>query len=249
MILAVVMTAAFWDSAQAKNKLALRKTKKSSKFTNKANIPMFVSRELQACSLGEGSIECDAASAICQGGVINNCEPVYCVDDYSCDAATITNSKLFCQSSYSCTEAYIKDSNVVCSDWYSCNSATIRRSFVYCASENSCTAKLSSVALSCGSEFNSCAFNNYDDQCSCCDGAGCPSELQKCRINNAPNAEFCSSESSGITCAALGNPICEGMPGYPTSEDTDQDPTDTLPPQNIAGPDSAVTAEDKGPRL
>jgi hypothetical protein len=55
--------------------------------------------------------------------------------------------------------------------------------------------------------------------------------MPNCFVNDAPSEEFCSRQSGGITCAALGNPVCQGMSGSPAPLPQEQGgaPTSTFP--------------------
>lgn len=195
-----------------------------------------VSRALEGCTLGEGVIECDTESRSCSEYEIEHCQPVYCINSYACHAATILDSSVFCQEGRSCESATITDSSVTCATTYSCYEANIFRSNLVCGDAlNSCQfAKLSAVALTCNGGFQSCEWMTFNDQCSCCDGSACPDELDRCTVNGAPSEEFCSKQSNGVTCAALGNPICSDMPTY-------------TPPQASPTPTPAVSSPQNSP--
>lgn len=188
------------------------------------------SRTLQTCNLDEGLVNCDTTSRSCYNFEIESCT-IYCIDNGSCEGANIKNSSVFCQSSWSCTGATIADSNVECSDYSSCDGAKILRSSVHCASESGCAnTAFTACEISCGDDFQSCAFAEFNDQCSCSDNADYWMSVVQCTVNGAPSEEFCSTQSAGVTCATLGNPICSGMPGYPAPTTETSEPVGTMAP-------------------
>ncbi|KAG7355199.1 hypothetical protein IV203_004555 [Nitzschia inconspicua] len=91
-----------------------------------------------------------------------------------------------------------------------------------------------------------CDYAKCRDQCSCCDGDVCPSKggLQKCTLNGAPSEDFCSSESAGITCETLGNPICSGTPDDVTT--TTSDPASTTSKPQGTNPSSPIGTTEPG---
>jgi len=220
MLLAFVVSAVLLGAAQPKaehlSPTRLRAAKETKIDPNNATTS-FVSRTLLECNLGEGIVECETTSRSCANYEIKGCS-VFCMDGYACEGARI------------------EDSSVECSEYNSCDNAKIYRSFVYCAKGSSCfRAEFHANVISCGDVFQSCAFADYD-LCSCCDGDGCQNGISKCTVNGAPSEEFCSSQSVGITCAALGNPMCVGMPGYenPTSSQ-ETEGASTSAPQETNG--------------
>lgn len=131
----------------------------------------------------------------CVGMEINQCNNVLCQD--------------------ACENSKINDSNVVCVRDSSCEGATFRKSNVQCTADSSSNcrrAKFKSSVAFCDHSsgwgtYRSCNGAQFN-QCSCCEGVGCPRGAPRCYDeDNSPDA-FCASELSGRTCKEWGNPIC-----------------------------------------
>jgi len=216
----LVLFVALLGSAQsraAKPPLLFRgKSNNRNMDSNKVASPFFP-RNLQECNLGEGAVECETSSQSCVDYEIQGCSPVYCMNYGACDGAKFQDSAVFCKED-SCKYALMKDSSVSCSGSYTCDSANIYRSKVQCTGDSlfghckSVNFEASAVVCMYSRSCETATF----DVCSCCDDGPeyCPNRVPKCQANGAPSEAFCLSQSNGITCAALGNPACEGVPGY-----------------------------------
>jgi hypothetical protein len=212
ILLAVVVPTVTLGATHTKAELVSKKMLGSTEETkiepNKVNNMSFLSRTLiEECV-------CEAATfstSSCAYYEIQDCY-VYCKADFACEYATIWDSTVFCLDDYSCYGAAFTNSTVECSAPSSCNGKFVR-SIVNCDVDTSCDyAEFSASAIACPSVSQ---YYRYTyDQCSCCDGVGCPDGMQVCSVNGTYSEDFCSSQSFGTTCAAFGNPICEGMPGY-----------------------------------
>ena len=122
----------------------------------------------------------------------------------TCQSATFQNSEAVCDSG-ACLNANFEDSEVSCSalrGGSSCDGGTFSRTAVTCNGDTCDGSNFMASAVTC-SDYDSCDSATFDG-CSCCNGIGCPSSTSSCT-----DAEgFCSLEVNGMTCAALGNPIC-----------------------------------------
>lgn len=97
------------------------------------------------------------------------------------------------------------------------------RSTVHCApSTGVCGATFVASAVTCAGSM-SCLTAQFEGDCNCCDGPGCPTEVPRC-----VREEICSkvSSSTGSTCEELGNPIC-AIP--PTDAPTTTAPVTAVP--------------------
>jgi len=122
---------------------------------------------------------------------------------------------------------------------YACTGTQIWYSYTYCGEGWACAgAKLTASALSCPDPtYDYFQDVEYKDQCTCSDEFESP----KCTVGGAPSEEFCSSESAGVTCATLGNPICSGMPGYDNPTESDSAATSTSEPEGSTANSQATS--------
>lgn len=124
-------------------------------------------------------------------------------------------NNVLCQDA--CTNSKISESNVVCVRDNACAGATFRKSNIQCTVDSSTNcrgAKFYSSAAFCDHSsgwgtYRSCNGAQFN-QCSCCEGVGCPSGATRCYWdeNSSDPSAFCASELSGRTCKEWGNPIC-----------------------------------------
>ena len=131
----------------------------------------------------------------------------------SCEKSRFSNSNVTCGGLWSCEVAEFVGSNVRCDGFEACGGITVQTSAVTCIHERSCEDS--------GIFGDSVLF----DECSCCEGSGCPSQTQSC-VGDPP--VFCSLVVNGRTCAQRRNPIC---PFGPELLATQQDTEVVIPPQ------------------
>ena len=159
----------------------------------------------------------------------------------TCESTAFQNSLVYCIAG-ACRNSDFDSVDVVCvegrGDSDSCASSTFHQSKVGCYDSGCDSSVFESSEVICDG-YVSCASATFDD-CSCCDGNGCPSEIPSCTVDSV---SFCSGrEMNGVTCAALGNPICKGL-GGPTMLPvaTPNPPTPRPPAETTSSPALVVT--------
>ena len=152
----------------------------------------------------------------------------------TCESTAFQNSLVYCIAG-ACRNSDFDSVDVVCvegrGDSDSCASSTFHQSKVGCYDSGCDSSVFESSEVICDG-YVSCASATFDD-CSCCDGNGCPSEIPSCTVDSV---SFCSGrEINGVTCTALGNPICKGL-GGPTMLPvaTPNPPTPRPPPETTS---------------
>ena len=136
----------------------------------------------------------------------------------SCEASAMQDSLVYCIAG-ACRNSDFAAADVTCVDGRegidSCASTKFRQSKVSCFGSSCANSIFEASQVLCDG-FYSCDSATYDD-CSCCDGSKCPTEVLSC--DDDP-VTFCSGRF--VDCAALGNPMCTGISGQtnPTVEGT-----------------------------
>ena len=158
--------------------------------------PDFVrKRSLQACSLGEGQVVCNATTnSPCSNTEVSNCQAgVFCRVAGACTSSSMNNSEVVCEVEGACDYTKFHRSNVTCYDVV-----------------NSClfAAFYASAVVGQDSSRADAAF--FDD-CSCFTGTTCPSSgVVTCPDSNPNDVKaFCSKD---VTCNISENPICRMQP-------------------------------------
>ena len=149
------------------------------------------------CTDEDELVLCDTSvGESCVGMEINQCSNVLCQD--ACDNAKISESNVVCVRDNSCTGATFRKSNVQCTvdSLKNCRNTKFYTSAATCESAS-------------GWYYDGCHEAQFN-QCSCCEGPGCPSDVPRCYDDDTSSdtSAFCASELSGRTCKEWGNPIC-----------------------------------------
>lgn len=157
--------------------------------------------ELVLCDTSAGS-----KGKSCVGMEISQCNNVLCQN--ACSNSIITDSNVECVRDSSCEEATFRQSTVKCSEVSStnCRRAEFYSSAAFCDHSSG------------WGSYRSCGGAQFN-QCSCCEGVGCPSGATRCyrdEDSSDPSA-FCASEVSGRTCKEWGNPICNEGEDQPSN--------------------------------
>ena len=161
----------------------------------------------------------------------------------TCESTVFQNSLVYCIAG-ACRNSDFDTAGVVCveggGDSDSCASSSFHQSKVGCY-DSCCGSSVFEASEVICDGFLSCLSATFDD-CSCCDGNGCPDELPSC---GADPVTFCSGrEINGLSCAALGNPICNGLSGptiLPAAPATPNPPSPQPPTETTSAPQLAVT--------
>ena len=127
-----------------------------------------------------------------------------------CQSATFSNSLVYCEAG-ACQTSSFTNTVVTLVSSSSGDDSTFTRSSVACSGDSCDRARFISSEASCPS-FDSCDNASFDE-CSCCDGTGCPSTAPSC---SSDVATFCSRTLAGQQCSQLGNPVCGDL-GSPTA--------------------------------
>ena len=161
----------------------------------------------------------------------------------TCESTVFQNSLVYCIAG-ACRNSDFDGSDVSCvegrGDSDSCASSTFHQSKVECYDSGCGSSVFEASAVICDG-YSSCDSATFDD-CSCCDGTPCPDEIPSCTDDPVG---FCSGrEINGLTCAALGNPICNGLGGQtslPAAPATPNPPASQPPTKSTGTPEMAVT--------
>jgi hypothetical protein len=171
------------------------------------------SRPAETCNFRDDTNLCETNR--CFAVFITNCTLLCfdaCKNNPSTKSAIIDNSVVDCTLGTACSSAIFDQSSVRCIGFKTCGSVTFDSSTVQCLDAETCQfATFLSSAVEC--VFGACIGAIFAG-CSCCDGAGCPSDLSipSCGSDVASNNTFCSSQQYlGSSCKVWGNPICKGF--------------------------------------
>jgi Bacterial Ig domain len=124
--------------------------------------------------------------------------------EVTCDEIVAANSAVSCEAG-ACLNAKFTDSTVTCQKTRggpSCLTSSMTRSTVTCLDESCTTTTFAASAVTCD-YFDSCKEATFDN-CTCCDGYGCPDGIVSCQ---GDLVTLCAS------CAGHGHPLCGEMNG------------------------------------